>query len=116
MNNEISFIVRTFFFFIFGLAINFDTILSADVILWGGVIVVLQYLVRLVVLLPTSRSGLITTVLTSPRGLITILLFYSIAQNPNEKVVSDIIFFVMATTIVVMTITVLVSKKKPSER
>jgi Kef-type K+ transport system membrane component KefB len=110
MNGEVSFIVRTFFFIIFGMVIDFQGMTNPVVLALGGAVLVLQYVVRVVALLPFIRKGIFTQVLTSPRGLVTVLLFYSIPGRESVPILGNVVFVVIAASVVVMTATLLLTK------
>jgi len=115
MNNEVSFVVRTFFFILFGLVIDFQGLINPVVLGLGGAVLVLQYLVRVVALVPFVRQGLVTHVLTSPRGLITVLLFYSIPNRQDFPVLENVLFVVIAASVLVMTVTLLLTKRSVAD-
>lgn len=102
---ESSFLVRTFFFFIFGLTIDLRLILDGEVALAGSAIVLLLLGIRYVYLRFFLRSHIFPELFFMPRGLITILLFYSIPQTFKlTKFNEGILFFVILTTSVIMMI------------
>ncbi len=110
MNGEVSFIVRTFFFIIFGMVIDFQGMTNPVVLGLAGAVLVLQYGVRVVALLPFIRKGIFTQVLTSPRGLVTVLLFYSIPGRESVPILGNVVFVAIAASVVVMTVTLLLTK------
>lgn len=75
---ETSFVVRTFFFIIFGLSIALSALFNIEVFLISLCIIVALYMVRFLVLKIFSSSKVDDFLFIAPRGLITILLFYSI--------------------------------------
>jgi len=75
---ESAFVVRTFFFILFGYYVSLDSLLNIDVIIISLVMLFMIYCVRFLVLLPTLRTSTWPELFLSPRGLITILLFFSI--------------------------------------
>ncbi len=83
---ETSFVVRTFFFIIFGLSIALGALFDAEVFLISLCILVALFVVRFLILKIFSRSQTTDFLYIAPRGLITILLFYSIPkqfESPN---------------------------------
>lgn len=75
---ETSFVVRTFFFIIFGLSIALSALFNVKVFLISLCIIVALFLIRFLVLKIFIRKSFETILFIAPRGLITILLFYSI--------------------------------------
>jgi hypothetical protein len=102
---ESSFLIRTFFFFIFGLTIDFKLLLDSEVIMAGGSIVLALFLIRFFYLRFFLHSHIFPELFFMPRGLITILLFYSIPQNYRfSRFNEGILFFVILATSVLMII------------
>jgi len=102
---ETSFLIRTFFFFIFGLTIDFRLLADIEVIFAGSLIVAVLFIIRLIYLRFFLHAHIFPELFFMPRGLITILLFYSIpAAYKLSKFNSGILFFVILTTSVIMMI------------
>ena len=102
---ETSFLIRTFFFFIFGLTINLRLLADVDVILTGSLLVVILFVIRYIYLRFFLRAHIFPELFFMPRGLITILLFYSIpVAYQLSKFNSGILFFVILTTSIIMMI------------
>lgn len=75
---ESSFIIRTFFFVIFGLSITISSIYDPKILLISFSFVAAIYLVRFLILLVFKNKSILPVLFISPRGLITILLFFAI--------------------------------------
>ncbi|MFZ1784672.1 MAG: cation:proton antiporter [Ferruginibacter sp.] len=102
---ETSFLIRTFFFFIFGLTIDLRLLADVQVILTGGLLVLLLFAIRFIYLRFFLHAHIFPELFFMPRGLITILLFYSIPTVFKlSKFNSGILFFVILTTSVIMMI------------
>lgn len=102
---ETSFLIRTFFFFIFGLTIDLRLLADLHVILTGSMLVIILFVIRLIYLRFFLHAHIFPELFFMPRGLITILLFYSIpAAYQLSKFNSGILFFVILTTSVIMMI------------
>ncbi len=102
---ESSFLIRTFFFFIFGLTIDIRLLLDTEVIFAGGLIVLVLFAIRYIYLKFFLQAHIFPELFFMPRGLITILLFYSIpAAYKLSKFNSGILFFVILTTSIIMMI------------
>ena len=105
VTQESSFIVRTFFFFLFGLSISLKSLINGWVILISALIILVLY---------GSRYGLARLFIgkkpypewqIAPRGLITILLFFSIPQTYRIEEFNDfqgILLFVILVSSLVM--------------
>jgi Kef-type K+ transport system membrane component KefB len=100
---ETSFLIRTFFFILFGYTINLELVVNPQVILLGSLIVSVLFVVRYLYLRFILRANLLPELFLMPRGLITILLFYSI---PAGKTMGSfnigVLFFVVVTTSLLM--------------
>lgn len=102
---ETSFLIRTFFFFVFGLTIDISLILNGEVILAGSTIILVLLVIRYFYLRFFLRSHIFPELFFMPRGLITILLFYSIPDKYKlAKFNEGILFFVVLTTSLIMMI------------
>lgn len=102
---ESSFLIRTFFFFTFGLTIDVRLLADIEVILAGTAIVIILILIRFIYLRFFLRSHIFPEVYFLPRGLITILLFYSIPHGYRlSKFNEGILFFIILVTSIIMMI------------
>ena len=100
---ESSFLIRTFFFFIFGLTIDVRLMFDIEVILTGSALVIILFIIRFIYLRFFLHSHIFPEVFFMPRGLITVLLFYSIPEFYKlSKFNEGILFFVVLTTSVMM--------------
>ena len=84
---ETAFVVRTFFFVVFGLTITLTSLLKLEVFLIALAVLAVLYIVRLLFLKIFLGEEVIPELWIAPRGLITVLLFYAIPQNIRDKVV-----------------------------
>lgn len=113
---ETSFLIRTFFFIVFGYTIDLNLLTDTSVLLLGSAIVGILFFVRFLYLRLALRSNLLPELFLMPRGLVTILLFYSI---PASKAMSNfnvgVLFFVVAATSIIMMAGLLIFKVKPDE-
>lgn len=110
---ETSFLIRTFFFILFGYTINLYIFYNTDVWIIGGLIVFILLLVRFLYLRFILRTNLFPELLLMPRGLITILLFYSIPPDRSMGSFNEgILFFVIAVTSILMMFGLLFFKDK----
>ncbi len=104
INIEATFLVRALFFLLFGFMMETSEILNADTLLWSLFIVFIIFLFRAIQLKITGID-LKPLFFVAPRGLITILLFLSIAPGHNISFVSKslIIQVIIITTLIMMT-------------
>lgn len=113
LSGESAFIVRTFFFLIFGFSLDVNSLLNINVLQSGMVIVLLTYLIRILYQRIFIKSASWAEIFLSPRGLISILLFYSIPTTLRIEGLSDaLLFFVILATSSIMGIGLVVSREK----
>lgn len=100
---ETSFLIRTFFFILFGYTINLYVFYNTDVWITGSLIVFILLFARFLYLRLILRTNLFPELFLMPRGLITILLFYSIPPAKSMGSFNEgILFFVIAVTSILM--------------
>jgi NhaP-type Na+/H+ or K+/H+ antiporter len=101
---ETAFVVRTFFFVIFGASILLSSLLSPKVIYVSIFLLASIYAVRWVFLYPFYGKDLTPQIWIAPRGLITVLLFYAIpAEYATDRFDSGILLFIIIATGLIMT-------------
>ncbi len=113
ITNETAFIVRTFFFVIFGMSITISTLWSIQVMLMSICIIFVIYTIRFVLLRLFMGQDIFPQLFIAPRGLITVLLFYAIptsAQVSSFK--SGILLFVIISTSIIMTWAMIKNKQQ----
>jgi Kef-type K+ transport system membrane component KefB len=116
MTAETAFIIRTFFFLLFGYSLDLRLLESQEVVLVGTGIIFLTIVLRFLFLKVFLRINSTPLALIAPRGLITILLFYSIPQERRiEQLSEGVLFVVIAVTGLAMTIGLLLTKEQPRE-
>ena len=110
---ETAFVVRTFFFVIFGITISLASLVSIDVAIVSLLIILSIYLIRFAVLRIFIGKDILPQLFIAPRGLITILLFYAI---PEEFIVPGfepgVLLFIIIGTSLIMTLAMIRDKKK----
>lgn len=113
---ESAFLIKTFFFILFGFSIDLKLIASSQVIMIGGVIVMVLFIVRFLYLRFFLKESVYPEVVFIPRGLITILLFYKIpAELQLQSFDYGILFFIIIVTSLIMMLGMLFYKKKKSD-
>jgi len=81
ITEETSFVIRTFFFIIFGVTISLGTLVRLEVWLLSLSFMIVLFLVRYVLFLCVEKKNIFPQVFLAPRGLISILLFFGIPDN-----------------------------------
>ena len=101
---ESAFVIRTFFFVIFGFTVVLTSLFSVNVAIISGLILMGIYLVRLIINKVVIKQNVRLTTLIAPRGLITLLLYYSIPQEfQNPQFNEGILLFVIIISSLLMT-------------
>ncbi|MGB5555963.1 MAG: cation:proton antiporter, partial [Flavobacteriaceae bacterium] len=110
---ETAFVVRTFFFVIFGLTIALASLFSFRVALISVLIIASIYAIRWVLLRVFMGKDIFPQLFIAPRGLITVLLFYAIpAEAQIESFDTGVLLFVIIATSLIMTWAMIKDKKK----
>lgn len=110
---ETAFVVRTFFFVIFGITIVLSSLFNVDVAIVSALILLSIYVIRFIVLRIFIGSDIFPQLFVAPRGLITVLLFYAIpAETQIENFQPGILLFIIIATSLIMTFAMIVDKKR----
>ena len=105
ISRESAFLIRTFFFIIFGFSFTFNPESRADFAMIAGSVVVLTYLIRAIILRSLFRIRLKPLLYVAPRGLITILLYLSLPEHLKIGAVGlGVLFVTVVGTSVIMAI------------
>jgi len=105
---ESSFIVRTFFFVIFGMSLTLASLLKWKVLLVSIMIVMLLYAIRYLFLWLIIRKDFFGLLFLIPRGLISILLFYAIPLEYKSPVFDPgILLFTILFTSIAMSVSLI---------
>ena len=111
---ETAFVVRTFFFIIFGWSVFLGSLLSLNVVVIGLIVLAIIYVVRAFLLLIFNGRDIFLELFLAPRGLVTILLFFAIPQELSVgKEFQGVLLFVVLVSCIVMAWS-LISYKKDS--
>ncbi len=112
ITSETAFVLRTFFFIVFGMTINVSALLSLDVFLISLAVISAIYLSRFIILKPLLKGSIMPELALAPRGLLTILLLYTI---PVSLAVPDfdqgIFLYVILITSIVMTVGLVLDRR-----
>lgn len=110
---ETAFVVRTFFFVIFGITIVLSSLFNQEVALISGLIILSIYVIRFIILRLFIGQDILPQLFIAPRGLITILLFYDI---PKEAEIvgfePGILLWTIIGTSVIMTVAMISDKRR----
>jgi len=110
---ESAFVVRTFFFIIFGWSVYLSSLLSFKVIGLGLIILTVIYVVRVIILFVFNGKGIVPQVFLAPRGLITILLFFAIPKELSLGVkFQGVLLFIILGSCLIMTWSLITHKNK----
>ncbi|MCW5516269.1 cation:proton antiporter [Muriicola sp. Z0-33] len=110
---ETAFVIRTFFFVIFGLSIAIASLFSLNVAIISILIILSIYAIRFLLLRLFFGKDILPQLFIAPRGLITVLLFYAIpAQAKVESFESGVLLFVIIATSLIMTWAMIKDKRK----
>ena len=112
---ETAFVVRTFFFVVFGLSITLSSLVSLNVFLISIAVLIVLYFVRIVFLRLLYGKDLIPELFIAPRGLITVLLFYQLPldiKNPGFD--QGILLYVIILSSLIMTGSLINESRKKS--
>jgi len=113
---ESAFLIRTFFFVIFGFGIDLDFIQNSEVLLLGSTIVLALLAMRFFYLRIVHKYDLLPELFYIPRGLITVLLFYKIPEWQRIEAFDEgVLFFVILSTTLIMMIGALIYRDEPVE-
>jgi NhaP-type Na+/H+ or K+/H+ antiporter len=113
MTAELAFLIRTFFFLLFGFSLDTSLIFHSMVLLTGTLIIVVILIIRYVFLRYISQTNTFPELFIAPRGLITIILFYSIPPHlVSDKFNEGVLSFVIVASGIIMMFGILFSKKK----
>ncbi len=113
---ESSFLIRTFFFIIFGFSISLSFFEEREVLIVGSLILLALFVVRTLYLRFFLKTNLFPEAFFIPRGLITIVLFYKIPPSMKLNNFNDgILFYIILTTSIVMALGMLFYKKRPDQ-
>lgn len=113
---EATFLVRALFFLLFGYLIKTSEIINTDTLGWAGIIVLMLFVLRFIQL-KMSKIPLSPLLFVAPRGLITILLFLTIAPESTIDIVNkSLIIQVILLTAIVMMLGLMITSKKGEQK
>ncbi len=104
---ESAFVIRTFFFVLFGMSITLSTLFKWEVLTISLGIIASLYIVRWIILKIIVKKNISPLTWIAPRGLITILLFFVIAGHQShiiEEFDPGILLFVILISSLIMSV------------
>lgn len=101
---ETSFLIRTFFFIAFGFSIKLANVINVESLVIGIPVVMILLATRFLYLKYIAKTHLFPELFIAPKGLITILLFYSIPEGLLITRVSEgvLLVVIIATSLLMI--------------
>ncbi|RZL18375.1 MAG: sodium:proton antiporter, partial [Pedobacter sp.] len=116
LSAESAFILRTFFFVIFGFTMNVNELNNLPIIANGLFILASIYVIRVIFLKIFKKDSIAPILYIAPRGLISILLYFNLpASLKIPEVGTSFLFLVVLGSSLVMTLGIALSKRKVEE-
>lgn len=114
---EAAFVIRTFFFILFGYLIETAELVNTQTLLWAAIVVAVIFIIR-AMQLKISGLPLFPLLFVAPRGLITILLFLSILPQDRIPLIDNslIIQVIILTALIMMGGMMGIKKDKPANQ
>jgi len=114
---QTSFLIRTFFFIVFGMSISIAVFSRLEYYSITLLILLVLYLLRAISLAVFFRTRLLPELFIAPRGLITILLFYSMPDHMKVAgFEQDLVLMLILSTNVIMMMALIFSKQEKVEK
>jgi len=109
---ESAFFIRTFFFVIFGMSLDLKSLTDIRAAIISLAIVAGIFLIRLIILKTFAVKRLFPELFVSPRGLITILLLFSIPVSYQDNAFNNgILLYIILISNIIMAISLMVNGK-----
>ncbi|MDX1477679.1 MAG: cation:proton antiporter [Saprospiraceae bacterium] len=114
ITKEASFVIRTFFFVIFGMTIDLASLLDGKVLLISLGVLAVIFVVRFLFLRVLLGKDILPEVWLAPRGLVSILLYFAIPATYQMQGFSNgVLLYVIILTSLVMTFALMWYKPPP---
>lgn len=114
---ETSFLVRTFFFVVFGISLPLLTLLNWKVWLISLLFLIVTYILRFGLFYVIENKDTMPQTFIAPKGLITILLFFAIPESLRSNgFQKGILFVVIIATSIIMAWTLIASGKAKKDK
>ncbi len=109
---ETSFLVRTFFFVVFGMTLPLMSLLSWKVWLVSMIFLIVTYVLRFGLFFVVEGKDTMPQTFIAPKGLITVLLFFAIPESlKTESFERGVLFVVIIATSVIMALALIAMSK-----
>ncbi|RZL36951.1 MAG: sodium:proton antiporter, partial [Pedobacter sp.] len=116
LSAESAFILRTFFFVIFGFTMNVNELNDKPILANGFFILATIYVVRFLCLKVFKKGSVSPILYIAPRGLISILLYFNLPDSLKiPQVGTSFLFLVVLGSSIVMTLGLMLSNRKSIE-
>jgi len=113
LSAESAFLMRTFFFIMFGYTMDIYQLEHWTVLVNGCFILLGMYAIRFLYIKLVSKTDLMPELVLIPRGLISVLLYYSIPADMKIKSVeTGLLFVVILGTSIILSLGLLVTKRQ----
>ncbi|MCJ8290715.1 MAG: cation:proton antiporter [Flavobacteriales bacterium] len=103
---ESAFLIRTFFFVVFGLSITLSSLYNWQVAVNSFGIVAILFIVRFITLRIFAKKQMFPELFIAPRGLITVLLFFVLAKEASIDIPAFdpglLLYPILITSIIMM--------------
>jgi hypothetical protein len=112
LSAESAFLMRTFFFIIFGFTMSITQLQNWSILQSGLLILLAIYLIRLLYLKFIAKTDLLPELVVTPRGLISILLYFNLPKELKiPGVETGLLFMVVLSTSLIMSTGLLFTNK-----
>ncbi len=113
LSAESAFLIRTFFFIIFGFIISLKDLMDWHIALYGAIMLSVIYILRALYLKYINRTELFPELFITPRGLISILLFLTLPETLRiPGINTGLLFLVILATSIIMSIGLIATRKE----
>ncbi len=110
---ESAFVIRTFFFVLFGVTITLKSLFNLEVAMISGLILLGLYVIRFIVIKIFVQKDILPQLFLAPRGLITILLFFAIPEEFKvDNFDSGILLYSIIISCIIMAVALVASGKR----
>ncbi len=113
---EFTFIVRTFFFLLFGYSVLFTELSDKQSFIYAGFVIGIIFLVRIAFLWFSTRAVPPVLSFFAPRGLITVLLFISIPDYIKLQGIGKVVLMLVVLASALLLTTGLLTNKREIEQ
>lgn len=112
LSGESAFLMRTFFFVLFGFSMDVYQLQKVSILVSGGAILLAIYLIRFLYIKLVSKIDLLPELVLIPRGLISVLLYYNLPKELKIKgVETGLLFVVILGTSIIMSLGLIAAKR-----